>query len=300
MGRDPTIQHLMRMILLAPDFLEARAKFTGQSIQGLSSKVGREQLAAMATLAVTFYVSARIGNALANNGDMKFDHPFEFVIGNRVYSFRSVPEDIYRLMHRPQQFVAGRVAPVIGTGTLEGLFGVNYRGEKISGGEVVQDMLTNAIPMSVRMLPGVRELVKTQKNHPVTPWEQFIGSVGIQIGRNSPITALQREAVEFAKASGVEDRGSYPISKYQQLRYALEDQNWDKAKEELKALVKEKSGSRADVSTGFKSSLFRHWTGSTEMDIAWKKTMKPETKDMLKQAEQRRMEVWQRFVKIIQ
>lgn len=299
MGRDPTIQHLLRMILLAPDFLEARAKFTGQSIQGIGSKLGREQLAAMATLAITFYVAARIGNAMANDGDMKLDHPFEFVVGNRVYAFRSVPEDIYRLMARPQQFVAGRVAPVIGTGALEGLFGVNYRGEKIDGADVVQDVLTNAIPMSVRMLPGIRELVKAQKNHPVTPWEQFIGSIGVQIGRHSPITALQREAMKFAKASGVEDRASYPISKYQQLRYALEDLNWDKAALEMQTLVKEKNGRKGELRDGFKSSLFRHWTGTREMDAAWKSTMKPEQKEMLLHAEERRQLVWQRFIKML-
>jgi len=299
MGRDPTIQHLLRMILLAPDFLEARAKFTGQAMQGIGSKLGREQLAAMATLAVTFYVSARIGNALANDGDMKLDHPFEFVIGNRVYSFRSVPEDIYRLMHRPQQFVAGRVAPVIGTGVLEGLYGVNYRGEKTGGMDAVQDVITNAIPMSVRMLPGVRELVKTQKNHPVTPWEQFLGSAGLQIGRVSPITELQREAAKFAKASGVEDRGSYPISKYQQLRYALEDLNWDKAAGELSTLLKEKNGKKKELQDGFKSSLFRHWTSTKEMDDAWKATMKPDMKDKLRHAEERRQAVWQRFNKML-
>lgn len=299
MGRDPTIQHLLRMILLAPDFLEARAKFTGQAMQGITGKLGREQLAAMATLAITFFVSARIGNALANDGDMKMDHPFEFVVGNRVYSFRSVPEDIYRLFHRPQQFVAGRIAPVIGTGAMEGLYGVNYRGEKIDGMDAVQDVLTNAIPMSVRMVPGIRELVKTQKNHPVTPWEQFIGSIGVQIGRNSPITELQREAVKFAKASGVEDRGSYPISKYQQLRYALEDLNWDKAALEMQALVKEKNGRKGELRDGFKSSLFRHWTGTREMDAAWKSTMKPEMKEMLLHAEERRQLVWQRFMKML-
>ncbi len=56
------------MVLLAPDFLEARAKFTGQAIQGaLGGKFGREQTVAIATLAVTilfgwlFLVSGVVG-----------------------------------------------------------------------------------------------------------------------------------------------------------------------------------------------------------------------------------------------
>lgn len=300
MGRNPTFQHLLRMTLLAPDFLEARAKFTGQAIQGITQKLGREQLVAMATLAVVFYVAARVGNAALNNGDTKNDleHLFAIQAGNRIYTMRSVPEDIYRLMHSPRKFVAGRVAPLIGTGALEGVFGVNYRGEKVDGADVLQDMASNAIPMSVRMVPGLDQLTKTQKNHPVSPWEQFMGAMGLQIGRNSPIVEAQKLAHEYMQASGEEDRGSYPVSKYQQLRYALEDQNWDKAADEIKTLLGP-TGRRADLRTAFHNSLFHTWTKGKKMDEQWKATLMPEQREILQAAEERRKAVWERFVKML-
>lgn len=65
LARNPTIQHIMQLGLLAPDFFEARARFAGQSIKGITGqKVGREQLLALATLAVaqaaTAYTSAKL------------------------------------------------------------------------------------------------------------------------------------------------------------------------------------------------------------------------------------------------
>jgi hypothetical protein len=301
MGRDPTIQHILRLTLLAPDFLEARGKFTGQAIQGLAGgKLGREQAVAMATLAILFYVGARVGNALANNGDTKndLDHLFAVEVGNRIYTMRSVPEDIYRLVHDWRKFTAGRVSPLIGTGVLEGLFGVNYRGEKVSTGEAVQDALANGIPMSVRMVPGLRDLTRTQKNHPVSPWEQFMGAAGLQIGRHSPITQTQKMAHEFSEAMGSTDTGSYPVSKYQQLRYALEDLNWDKAAIEIKTLLGEK-GKHSDLRKHFHESLFRNWTTNKKMDKQWEETLKPDQKAMLQEAEERRKAVWQRFMKLL-
>jgi len=298
MGRDPTIQHLLRAVLLAPDFLEARARFTGQAIQGITGKVGREQAVAMATLAVTFWVAARLINAAMNDGDWKPEEPFGVVVGNRTYTMRSVPEDIYRLFHRPQQFVAGRVAPVIGTGFMEGLYGLNYRGEKVGGAEALQDVLTNAIPMSIRMVPGIDKLVAGQKNRPVNAWEQFLGSLGLQIGRHSPITELQSEAHKFAVASGADERGSYPVSKFQQLRYALEDLDWEKASGEIKGLLKLKNN-RGELSDNFKSSLFRHWTVNSAMDVQWKASLKPDQRALMQHAEARRLEVWQRFRKLL-
>jgi len=299
MGRNQTFQHLLRLVLLAPDFLEGRAKFTGQAIQGIVSKSGREQLAAMATLTVTFYVAARIFNGLANKGDMKMDleHLFSVQVGNRNYSMRSVPEDIFRLVRDWRSFTAGRVSPLIGTTALESILGLNRRGEKVTGTEAVQDSLSNAIPMSVRMVPGLNQLTATQKNTPVSPWEQFLGSLGLQIGRHSPITEAQKLAHAFAQAMGSDTRGSYPISPYQQLRYALEDLDWTKAQTEVARLL-DKGGHTDKLAKGFHTSLFHPYTGSQKMDQQWRQTLTKEQQDLVHLADDRRQAVWERFLKI--
>ena len=70
MGRNPTIQHIARLLFLSPDFTEARGRFTAQAAQGLvgiakaatgggtgTYKAGREQLHALAFLAAGFDMS---------------------------------------------------------------------------------------------------------------------------------------------------------------------------------------------------------------------------------------------------
>ncbi len=92
--------------------------------------------------------------------------------------------------------------------------------------------------------------------------------------------------------------GSYPVSQYQQLRYALEDLNWDKAKEEVKRLMPQ-GAKRSDLRSHFHESLFHVWTQSKKMDHQWKETLKPEQAAMLHEAEERRKDVWHRFLKIL-
>lgn len=307
LDRNPTMQHIMQLGLLAPDFLEARARFVGQAIKGLTgSKVGAEQLHAVVFLALSqlgaaWAISAAIGD--------KWDplHPFEVRHGGRRYFMRSVPEDIFRLAEDTynqitgrdagNQFVSGRINPL-----LEKLWqmksGINYRGEKVSLKDTLGELAASYIPISLRYAPGLRDLTETTRNSPTTPLEQLWGSIGLRISRYSPISETYKGAkkwMEDVKKLDT-DKGSYPVSEYQQLRYALEDGDMERAAGEYEKLTKEKTPDK--ISKGFKASVEHSFTESKKMDKEYADSLKGYDRELYDLAVSKRKEILEKFGKL--
>ncbi len=296
-GRNPTMQHILQLTLLAPDFLEARGRFTGQAAQGLVSKVGREQLAAMATLAATFYVTARVLNKTLDD-DYHWNHPFSVIHGDREYAMRSVPEDIYRLFKDSRAFINNRLSPLVGRGALEFVTGRNWRGEKVGYTQEFHDLATRWIPINLQGTPGAKLLAGSEKNSPISAWEQFVSSAGLQIKRVSPINDIYQLAADWKDATGKpKDTGTYPVSKYQQLRYALEDGNQDKARAEFQKLIKDTPP--AKIVQGFHQSLLRPFTGSTVDEVNFIKSLGPKDQQAVKNAYALRGTMWTDFLRAI-
>lgn len=297
MGRNPTIQHIMQTFLLAPDFLEARGRFAAQAAKGLVAKSGREQAVAMATLAGTFWVAARILNQLADK-DPHWDKPFEVVVGNRRYRMRSVPEDIYMAVKDTRSFSYGRLSPLIGRGTIEGFSGVNYRGEPTSFGETLTNIVGGMIPLSVQ--PMTRGLTETGKDNPVSPFEQFMGSIGLHVSRYSPVSETYKLAGKWldknAEAYGIDKRkGVYPRSKYVALRNALDDGDFDKAKAEIEKLKASEKVENYQLRQRFAESVNHPFTGSNKTDDIFRKSLDERGKAMFDSAKKRRGLLLERF-----
>lgn len=296
-ARNPTIQHIAQALLLAPDFLEARTRFAGQAVRGAVSKVGREQLAALATLAVTQFVLARVLNKTTDD-DYHWDKPFSVVHGNREYTMRSVPEDIYKAFSDTRKFASGRLSPVVGRGLLEGLSGVNYRGEPTTIGETFTNIIGNAVPLTLQ--PATRGLSETSKDNPVSPIEQLIGSLGLHVSRFSPVSEIYHLSKDWTEKHGKEygldqRRGVFPRSQYQQLRYALEDSNSTQAKAEVAKLLDSEKITRDELGKRFKESINRPFTGSQKTDEAFKKSLDDRGKRIFDAAVKRRELLLQRF-----
>lgn len=296
-SRNPTIQHVMQMFLLAPDFLEARGRFTGQAAKGIAAKSGREQFAAMALLAATFYASSRILNQVAD-GDPHWDEPFAVISGNRRYAMRSVPADIYHAVHDTRKFISGRLSPVIGRGVLEGLTGVNYRGEPTEFTETIRNIIAGMVPLSVQ--PFTRGLSETSKDNPVSPLEQLMGSSGLHVSRYSPVSEIYKLAGEWQKEHAKEygldkKRGVFPISKYQQLRYALDDNDAEKAAAEVARLMGEEKVDRRNLSIRFTESMRHPFTGSKETDKAFRSSLPKKDQELYDAAVKRRETLLLRF-----
>lgn len=292
MGHNPTMMHLAQMFLLAPDFLEARGKFALQGALGTPgvSKMHREQFAALATLAGVTWVGARALNQ-AINGDPRFDKPFSVVAGNREYRIRSVPDDIYRAFADTRKFVGGRLSPLLGRGLLDGLSGVNYRGEKTPFTEMLSNMVAGMVPISLQ--PITRGLTETGRDNPVSPFEQFLGSIGLHVSRYSPVQPVYDLAHSWIDKNGekygikAEDT-VYPISKYQRLRYALEDDDQAEAVAEIASLTKDAAPSARTFPEKVKESLTHPFTGSQRTDAIFRNSLNEHDKQLFDAAEKRR------------
>jgi hypothetical protein len=135
--------------------------------------------------------------------------------------------------------------------------------------------------------------------NPISPLEQILSSAGVQVHRYSPITKVYPLAHDWVKKNYPEDvqRGSYPVSKYQQLRYALEDNDIEAAKKEVDRLV---AGgmNRADLGKAFKLSVNHPFTGSKEHDKEFYKSLDEDDKQRYDAAIERRKEILRRFMSV--
>src|SRR5712692_504048 len=91
LGRNPTFQDVLRLGLLAPDFLEARGRFVGQALK----PYGREQAVALGLGAVTLYAGARILNQILDNDPhWAPQDAFNVIHSGKTYRLRTVQGDV--------------------------------------------------------------------------------------------------------------------------------------------------------------------------------------------------------------
>ena len=306
MGRDPTLQHFLRMTLLAPDFLEARARAVGGAVQGAASKVGREQLMAFLVIAGVQYSVARVANKVLDD-DYHADDAFGIHSGDRVYTMRSIPEDVWRLASNVKdyakggdfpQFFKSRMSP-LASAAQEIESGKNWRGEKMGAWETAADILGKFVPITLRGIPEYRQFLESGGGQNVSPIETTVGALGLQISRYSPITEAYKLAAAYKQAQDFPHAAVYPTSQYQQLRYALEDGDMNKAAAELTKLRAKEDD--AKISKGLHAGLVMPWVDGSngkpakENTAAFKAGLNETQLKLVELAEERRQAIWQRF-----
>ncbi len=328
LGRNPTLQHIFSIAALAPDFWESNMRNYGQALRGIAgSRSGRMPAYAFIITAGAVWLVARILNMTLNDdGDPHFDEPFVVVANGRRYTMRNEVEDLVRFIEGLKQtmtkggrnqYVSGRMSPMLGS-LIDGLTGSNWRGEKITPAEALAEFFAKILPISARWVPGIRwlqEHTATGRARTITPFQEFLTSQGIQVSRYSPLADAYELANKWETDQGHnEDRGTYPVSKYQQLRYALEDADFPRAREEVQKMagdVKLKPGEveaakesgiseqqlRAVRATaGLHQSIFRPWTGSRAQDVKFKESLDDIDRVKVEHAEAWRLELWRRFM----
>lgn len=147
MGRSETLQDFFRLTLLAPDFLEARFRFVGQSLK----PYGREQRIALAFMAGFMYVGGRILNQWLDK-DPHWDKPFSVFHNGREYRLRTVLGDVQHLITNPRSFWYNRMSPFLRTAT-EYITSRDMRGIKRSSMEQLADAADWFKPISVSKRP---------------------------------------------------------------------------------------------------------------------------------------------------
>ena len=283
LGRNPTYQDVLRTFLLAPDFLESRARFVGQALKPF----GREQLLALGLLAATQYILARLINKNVD-GEYHWDKPFKVVYRGKEYGLRTVPSDIEELITNTRQFSYFRISPLVGRGLIEYLTGRDDRGVQRTGLQQVEDIMSSFIPMSLH------------KRDDQTYWEAFLNSFSLREHRYSAVTEIAEKARAWAKAN----RPAQPFEeiynpdqdRYRALRLALENGNQEQAQaayDELK-----KTLSRDQIAKAIRTHYSRPFTGSHKGEAAFLKTLDAAGRQRYAEAQALRREQLRLFGKL--
>lgn len=147
MGRNPTTQDVFRLINLAPDFLEARAKFVGQAFR----PDGREQAAALIRGAIGLTLAAGLANmVLSKDHKPHLEKPLTVLIGDREYSLRSVPGDLIHLLSDQRSFVYHRLNPTVMRPFIEFVTGRDLFGRKRDFTEQFKDFFVSHVPIPIQ------------------------------------------------------------------------------------------------------------------------------------------------------
>lgn len=270
---------------------QAAKGFTG-------ARIGREQMLAFVIgSGVTIAMLRALNQIIDNDPHWELKNLFALISGNRRYEVRSQGGDLIRLIEDKNQFVQGRVSPLAKFG-IEAWTGTNYRGEPVSKLDAMGELLTSIIPISFRSVPGLKELNETTRNNPVSPLEQFAGTMGIHSSRYSPISETYRLAKSYKDAHKLGGApGVYPTSPYQQLRYALEDGDDERAKVEFDKL--RHAGQTADaIDKGFKESMSHPFTDTKAHDEEFAKSLDDHDRSIYNLALKTREKIVNRYQRI--
>lgn len=197
LGRSKTTQDIMRLGLLAPDFLEARARFAGQGV----TWYGREQTKALLFGAVGLYVAARLINKLTT-GEWRFEpkNAFSWVYGGRAYSLRTVQGDLLHAATDPGKFIFNRLNPVYGRTAMEFLTKRDAFGRTVSYPEILRDTAKTIIPISLRGLFSGNE----QKF-----WESLLNGFGVTERRSTATDTAFQLAQNWKQKNKIVEPGEF-------------------------------------------------------------------------------------------
>jgi hypothetical protein len=209
--KSKTMQDALRLILLAPDFLEARGRFALQALQkgpgnmrslDYWKKAGpirnNEQRMALVYGAMAMWGLARVMN-IALDGQMhnEPENLFSVVYKGRSYGLRTVQGDILHLATRPVQFWMSRLNPVFGRTLLEMATGRDYFGRKRSALEQVWDAVSTLEPASIRH----------SQEH--TLWESMMNAFGVTSRRFSDVDEAFKLSQKWKDKHGVGMKGEF-------------------------------------------------------------------------------------------
>jgi hypothetical protein len=292
LGSDKTWMDLQRMMLLAPQFLEARARVVGQALK----PYGHEQRKMLLVQAGLLYVGARVLNQILDDDAHWTDNPTSVVYKGRAYSIRTIIGDALHLINDPKSFAAGRLSPFSRIG-IEAITGRDLRTgarkepmiqtEWVPGRvaqNVVADVANWLVPIPLDgMLPGSTGREQTAAG-------MVLSSVGIGSKKFTASMQVHDLANDYNRNSDDpatrewqlrKDGGAYATSPYRKLNALLDAGDIEDAKREIEELKAE--GKTAEQ---ISSRYDRHYyfTGSAARETAFFATLDDHQKKLYKQA----------------
>jgi hypothetical protein len=192
LGRSKTMQDILRLTLLAPDFLEARARFVTQALSPLAGAIpgqkpgyGKEQAVAILVGGLGLYGAGIVANMLVS-GKPYYDKPLTLVYNNKEYMLRTVPGDLVHLVTDPRSFIYNRLNPVTTRTIIEGLTSRDKFGKKKSAIDQVGEFIATQFPIPLQgMIPKIRSEIDgmpvSKKDRNIV--ESVINSFGVATKR---------------------------------------------------------------------------------------------------------------------
>lgn len=148
-GRSAATQDILRIVALAPDWLESEVRFMAR-VFGREGTVARRDVA---TMAVLMWGAARVLNYLTT-GQPHMEAPFGVAVKDdegkeKIYSIRTMPTDILHAVQDPVEFLKGRTAPLAKAG-IQAYTGRDQWGKKLPGYSMLWDLAQSAAPIPLQ------------------------------------------------------------------------------------------------------------------------------------------------------
>ena len=292
--RSKTAQDMSRLILLAPDFLEARGRFAAQAFErggkGVPGIGGNEQRMALLLGALTMYTTARIANKLIDGQyHNEPENLFNIVYNGHAYGLRTVQGDILHLLDKPMQFWMSRLNPVYARTLLEALTGRDYFGRKRSASEQAWDAVSTAIPISLR------------SNQERKMWESLMNGFGVTARRYSDVDDAFKLAQKWKEKNAVPERGEFIYDPNKDilrpLKLALNHGDEAGAAVEIKKLIDSKVYNLKKLNMYFDRYAKMPFTGSKANDSKFIKTLTEDQQKTVEAARQHKNEIRKLYLK---
>lgn len=287
LGRSQTMQDVLRLLLLAPDFLEARGRFAGQALKG----GGKEQLTALGLGAATLYVTARVMNQILNNNPhWEEENLFSIVHNGHSYGLRTVQGDILHLINKPGQFWYHRLNPATVRPLMEAVTGRNYFGQSRDFGDQLLDELKTVVPISLRGLVEGKEETLT---------ESALNAFGIVTKRYTALGQVFKMADEWKKENKIKGEPGEFIydpekDELRSLKLSLQFNDTQAAADEIGKLVKSGHDTRK-LRDYFRRYAKSPFTGSRANDIKFQDSLNDSQKDIVRMARQEREKMLSKY-----
>lgn len=288
LGRNKTLQDFLRMGLLAPDFLEARARFASQAL----TKTGTEQRVALALQAATLYVGARLLNQ-ALDGDPHWEpkYAFDILYNKRQYGIRSVVEDTAHLLSDPARFIANRMAPIAKAAT-EFATGRDWRGVQRTSWEQIKDVADWLLPITAD-----RQAARSTT-------DTALAASGVTVRSATAQQRLYEQLTKFKEAHNLvtqeEKMGMRSPSEYAPLRNALTVGSDAAARREYERLLHPADGTApktpAQIREHFVNTVRAPFSGSSRIERAFLKSLDKAGNALYLEARQERKDLALKFV----
>lgn len=221
LGRSVQSQSFLRALTLAPDFLES----TGRSMLDTIGPYGKPLLKRFLQFQAAHYLLARVAN-FVSTGELHPESGFSVLSpdGKKEYNLRTTLGDFLHFVKDPRDFAYNTLNPLLIRTPLEGFYGVDQYGRRLSDSQRETSIAREITPLSLQG-PLSKVLPSVYGNQGVaepSATDQLLKSFGV--GATARLTPAENLAFQkmSAKTEGGEPLEGKALVEHQQ-RFRLED-----------------------------------------------------------------------------